>query len=495
VGAGDLKRDAATGKILRRAGRILECSCCSTTPCGQTAGEGCDCADPCVSRGGAATLFEVGFGIVWTRPQTCCCPPVGTFPQRISFSVTLAFLQAGVAQAVYHAHGEGPGSGFNVTVTYHEFGTGASASQTQFVTGSMAGGCSVEVDGLTLFIVDPPVYSCWDPAGITDVSGFRYGDCTSFREEITSRIPLVFPCSGELSMLRNTRIAVLFGCSPATECHRGACCCGDACYDGLTAAECTGQAGVYKGDGSSCESDPCPPPKGACCLGYPTYDCAFETEAACEADGGQYLGDGVLCASNLCPPILGACCFPDASCTDGETPLGCRGAGGTFQGNGTTCAAAQCDPLRGACCYPDGFCDIETHHDCDVHAGQYRGDNTTCNPASCPSGACCLPSGSCVTTGTLGCSQSSGFYQGDGSLCADQNCDGCCCIGGVGTEMSETDCIGAGGTWHGPNTTCVSGSTPTAFTGSGTQVNCGLSGTAFDPFTAGVAFVGTGAFA
>lgn len=82
----------------------------------------------------------------------------------------------------------------------------------------------------------------------------------------------------------------------------GACCVGPDCSI-QTAADCEAAGGIYQGDDTVCNPNPCiePPETGACCFGE---DCVVATEADCARDGGVYQGDGSVCQPNPCiPPV------------------------------------------------------------------------------------------------------------------------------------------------------------------------------------------------
>ena len=66
-----------------------------------------------------------------------------------------------------------------------------------------------------------------------------------------------------------------------------------------TAAQCTG---VWKGAGTVCEPNPCPPPPpfGACC--FQNAACRILDRTRCERLRGHYLGDGTVCNPNPCNP-------------------------------------------------------------------------------------------------------------------------------------------------------------------------------------------------
>jgi len=80
----------------------------------------------------------------------------------------------------------------------------------------------------------------------------------------------------------------------------GACCFYDGSCSVMSQPDCELQGGIYQGDGTVCDPNPCPPPTGACCL--PTGDCIVTTAEACLAQNGVYQGDNFPCDPSLCPP-------------------------------------------------------------------------------------------------------------------------------------------------------------------------------------------------
>jgi spore coat protein A len=83
----------------------------------------------------------------------------------------------------------------------------------------------------------------------------------------------------------------------------GACCaargaCGYALDPG---AACLG---AYKGAGTTCGGDTCPPPTGACCRPDVTAACSVQTSAACAASGGAWSASAETCDPNPCPVVL-----------------------------------------------------------------------------------------------------------------------------------------------------------------------------------------------
>lgn len=77
----------------------------------------------------------------------------------------------------------------------------------------------------------------------------------------------------------------------------GACCLGTDCIV-LDRATCDSYGGVYQGDGTVCDPNPCiVQPTGACCVGA---ECSIQTADACQTMGGTYMGDGTICDPNPC---------------------------------------------------------------------------------------------------------------------------------------------------------------------------------------------------
>ncbi len=81
----------------------------------------------------------------------------------------------------------------------------------------------------------------------------------------------------------------------------GACCLPDgSCADGLTAAQCAAQSGVFQGALSTCGTlnPPCPQPTGACC--FSGGGCLDLTDADCTTASGSWLGANTDCADCAC---------------------------------------------------------------------------------------------------------------------------------------------------------------------------------------------------
>ena len=175
----------------------------------------------------------------------------------------------------------------------------------------------------------------------------------------------------------------------------GACCFEDGSCVVLTSEECGLQGGIYQGDETLCDPNPCelpppPPAEGACC--FADGSCVILTAEACGLQGGIYQGDEIACDPNPCelpppPPAEGACCFADGSCVI-LTAEDCGLQGGIYQGDETLCDPNPCElppppPAEGACCFADGSCVILTAEACGLQGGIYQGDETLCDPNPC----------------------------------------------------------------------------------------------------------------
>ncbi len=129
------------------------------------------------------------------------------------------------------------------------------------------------------------------------------------------------------------------------ECHPAicpgivACCFDDGHCENMEFHECIDHDAYPLPGGTSCESDTCPPPRGACCL--ESGECRFCREENCE---GTWLGAGVSCDPDPCSQAPGACCFDDGTCR--LLPAAeCLGAGGEWQGAAIGCEPNPCVPV------------------------------------------------------------------------------------------------------------------------------------------------------
>jgi hypothetical protein len=191
----------------------------------------------------------------------------------------------------------------------------------------------------------------------------------------------------------------------------GACCdpCTATCVL-VVAADC---AGMFMGEGTVCDPNPCPaPPAGACC--DPENNCTYVPECLCT---GTYLGDGVLCTPNPCTSEVGACC-PCQYCTI-TTPEECTELDGIWMG-WPTCEPNPCawPPGLGACCIHD-VCAIQYVTSCEAAGGTYYGDCSHCHPSPCATGVCCYADQTCAI---LPMDQCTGVFHQEWGICDPNPC-------------------------------------------------------------------------
>lgn len=84
----------------------------------------------------------------------------------------------------------------------------------------------------------------------------------------------------------------------------GACCLPTGACTITLSGQCENQDGVYQGNSTDCEPNPCPPPPTGACCSPTTGACTTTTALACAASNGVYRGDNVPCTPNPCPPGL-----------------------------------------------------------------------------------------------------------------------------------------------------------------------------------------------
>ena len=156
----------------------------------------------------------------------------------------------------------------------------------------------------------------------------------------------------------------------------GACCAVDGSCALLTEGDCAAQGGLFLGEGTVCEPNPCPQPSGACC--YPDGSCAVTLQADCP---GLWL-PMIDCDPNPCQQPTGACCFPDGACV--VTMQSDCGTGNWIIYE--VCEPNPCPqpPPTGACCFADGTCVILTQELCLAAQGEWYGPTVGCEPNPCP---------------------------------------------------------------------------------------------------------------
>ncbi len=249
-------------------------------------------------------------------------------------------------------------------------------------------------------------------------------------------------------------------------CEFGACCRACGTCDGDFVDEACSPAGVTHWSGAACPADPedlCPPVTGACCQ---SGTCTEVCGAEC---GGVYRGDGTVCDPD---PCQGACCV-SGGCLN-RTQSACAGSNGVYKGDGTTCLTLPAElECGGACCSGFAqddlaFCEVVAHRSLCAYDPKglpfiaYRGDGTRC-PADCDDQdywACCLPDGDCINTTASFCGAP--WVKGEftiNSQCPDIACSmgGCCFQDGTCDVLTETGCLALGGAWLGDGSTCGAG--------------------------------------
>jgi hypothetical protein len=83
----------------------------------------------------------------------------------------------------------------------------------------------------------------------------------------------------------------------AVDCY-GACCIAGACYECDQALCLTLYSGVWQGGGTSCDIAPCSPATGACC--FSAGACEELPESTCESAGGAFIGLTIPCEPSPC---------------------------------------------------------------------------------------------------------------------------------------------------------------------------------------------------
>ena len=258
-------------------------------------------------------------------------------------------------------------------------------------------------------------------------------------------------------------------CEAFPGCGAGACCVDEACAE-LTPANCADQVGgVFSGPGTSCDTEICIP-TGACCDGL---TCDDVIEESC-VGFGLYRGDGTSCETLTTACGKGACCLRGSGCFDGASGEGegisqlfCANLDGVFRGDGSTCDSIS-PGCEGACCFgPGGLLCTEqaAPEDCwSKLGGDFAGYFAFACPADpaldvCPvagAEACCLPSGGCTETDDVTCRSLQGIPNPGQNCGAGLDCSiqppptGACCDGPTCTGDGDvkTNCtIGSDPSW------------------------------------------------
>jgi hypothetical protein len=146
------------------------------------------------------------------------------------------------------------------------------------------------------------------------------------------------PCfSFDVLPQRTTQLA--FGNAVAIP--TGGCCMSSGACMVLSQTMCVAQGGVYSGDYTQCDPNPCAQPQGACC--YPDGHCELASASGCAAQAGVYHGSGSACEAFPCVPRVAACCLDDGSCQELTRPE-CEAAQGVFMQDAQSCDSHVCSP-------------------------------------------------------------------------------------------------------------------------------------------------------
>ena len=260
-----------------------------------------------------------------------------------------------------------------------------------------------------------------------------------------------------------------------TDC-KGACCSSAGACSYVTKATCDAQSGIYKGNGVSCESNPC---FGACCCFGEETPCSqvtnigTTTSAQQNCSTGKCSVGGIYTNNKTCaeaPPCAGACCDGTNGNCSQKTAIECTSLSGSrYFGN-----AAQCSPqtCKGACCNnTNGICSDVLKSNCSTTTSTFKGFATFCDPdedpCTVPTGSCCvLSTGSCSVTTQIACCPSgdcaaAGKAWTNGGSCIPNPCAQpkvpCCFASSNSCNQSTYDtdsCTKAGGTPLSLGSTC-----------------------------------------
>ena len=131
-------------------------------------------------------------------------------------------------------------------------------------------------------------------------------------------------------------------------------------------------------------------PTGACCVGE---TCSITTEEHCGVISGVYQGDDTTCDPNPC--VTGACCkqsFGGIMSCEQLTETECISDGGVFQGVGTLCETTHCCPQirfvfeepisvvwQAGICPPDSPCEFDIQGSaCRILQSAWQSDFGAC---------------------------------------------------------------------------------------------------------------------
>ncbi len=234
-------------------------------------------------------------------------------------------------------------------------------------------------------------------------------DVTQIRELETRLDNFRIDTSPDLTIIGSAWEGYAFNCYTCDEIPEsqgggttGACCIGTECSI-LTSNQCAEAGGIYQGDGTPCDPNPCgspPVPCSSCCLGFgnPPFmdddgncwlisngcDGSFSEPVPCDTFWRVFTLNCICdCPSGGCAGSCGAIttCFSTFDLITCETSENCSGRLDCGNCPAESVLSEQCFPC-GACCI-DGVCSITTEPDCDGSGGIWQGNDTGCVPNPC----------------------------------------------------------------------------------------------------------------
>jgi len=219
------------------------------------------------------------------------------------------------------------------------------------------------------------------------------------------------------------------------------------CNANGTPDECDITAGTSNDANGNGLPDEC---EGACCSPI-SGSCTVLTDLQCAAADGVYEGDGTTCNPN---PCFGACCLAndrceerkEAACINTQAPSDCCEEHLDFGCTDAACEACVCS-VDSLCCDEEWYdtcvdialnpaiCQPDCLPACTVPpAGEFHGPGTSCDPNPCvaePTGACCLGDDSCEELTEEACintpARSDCCEDHLEFGCSDRACEACVC--------------------------------------------------------------------
>jgi len=247
-------------------------------------------------------------------------------------------------------------------------------------------------------------------------------------------------------------------CTP-NPCVAGACCMLDGTCSLMTPAECVAANGTFDG-APSCDPNPCAQP-GVCCLDDVCQMSPTLGPAWCITQGGLYQGDNTTCETNPCPQDECA----DAGYVLSNTPIygrnhfatgtdisSCAGGGDGDWNDVWYKWRAPCD---GSATF--GLCQGNWFDSSIAVYASCGGAELACDDDGCGWGGGPSVVTINVTNGAsyyiriAGWSGSTGEFQLE---VTHTPCAGACCVDGVCIILPQAECVAGGGTYKGDGVSC-----------------------------------------